>query len=45
MKGINRYNERVSTGEFIPHKDPFSFIEGPSVFTRSRLTRRDMGAK
>ena len=44
VKKIKRYNESVSTGELLPHKDLFCFIEEPSVFTRSRWTRKDMGA-
>ena len=45
VKDGKRENEIISTGEFLPQKDPLCFIEGPSVFTRSRQTRREIGAK
>ena len=37
--------ESVSTGGFLPHKYLFSSIERPSVFTRTRQTRRNLGTK
>ena len=45
MKDTNRDKENVSTGGFLPHKDPLCFIKGPFVFTISRWTRRDLVAK
>ena len=45
MKDVKRDKESVSTGGFLPHKEPLCFIEVPSVFTKSRRTRMDLGAK
>ena len=45
MKDVKRDKESVSTGGFLPHKEPLCFIEVPSVFTRYKRTRRKMGAK
>ena len=45
MKGGKRDNKSVSTGGLLPHKDPLCFIEGPSVFTIVRWTRRELGDK
>ena len=45
MKDRKRDKESVSIGGFLPHKDPLCFIEGPSVFIRSRRPRRDLGAE
>ena len=40
MKDINRNKESVSIGGLLPNKDPLCFIEGTSMFTRLRRTRR-----
>ena len=40
-----RDKESVPTGVFLPHKEPFCSIEGPSIFGRSRRTRRELGDK
>ena len=40
VKDRKRDKESMSTEVLLPHKEPFRFIEGPSVFTRSRRTRR-----
>ena len=44
MKDGKRDNESMSTGGLIHHKNPLCFIEAPSVFTRSRRTRRNLCA-
>ena len=45
VKEGNREKESVSIGGLIPHKYPLCFIEGTSVFTISRRTRRDLDDK
>ena len=45
MRDRQRDKESVSTGGLLPQKDPLYFIEGPSVFTISRRTRRDLDNK
>ena len=45
MKDGKRDKESVFIGGLLTHKDPLCFIKGPSVFTRLRQTRRELGAK
>ena len=45
VKDVKRDKGSVSTGVLFLYKDPFCFIEGPYVFTRSRRKMRYMGAK
>ena len=43
VKYGKRDKESVSMGGFLPHKNPLCLIEGPSVFTKLRWTRMDLG--
>ena len=45
VKDKNRDKESMYTGGFFSHKETLCFTEGMSVFTRSRQTRRELGAK
>ena len=45
VKDRNKDKKNIHSGEFLSHKYPLCFIEGRSVFTRSRQTRRELGAK
>ena len=45
VKDGKRDKESVYTVRFFPHNDPLCFIEGLSVFTISRRTRKKLGAK
>ena len=44
-KDIQWDNNIVFTGVFLPHNDPLCLIEGTSVFTISRWTIKELGAK
>ena len=45
MKDRKRDKESMCKEGLLTHKEPFRFIEGPSVFTILRQTRGEMGAK
>ena len=45
MNGGKVDKKSVSTGGFLPHKDPLCLIEGPPLFTISRQVGGGLGAK